>query len=292
MRRLLVIGVLILGGLSSPGGARAQSPFAGASSRASAAPAAPPFTPDASSRPPKPEPRQEAVRFTLSPEWGYRTFRAIESSSTDKVYNAPGIPAVGARLELYPLAFIAPAPEIGRDFGLTVGYSRALSLESRDIDTDTTVGTQWYQLNFGVRFRILGGYSPLSLGFTAGVQRWVYDFDTTPSNRLVPIGRYTLLPVGVDARYTWGAFSVFGDARFLLPVTVSQLGDRVPIGAKLGFNGALGAAYALSRFFEVEVRGAYTLVTFGLPAVAGRPDERGTVTDGYVVLSAGATVRY
>ena len=291
MRRLLVIGVLILGGLSSARGARAQSPFPGASAPSTAA-AATPSTPDASSRPPKPEPRQEAVRFTLSPEWGYRTFRAIESSSTDKVYSAPGIPAVGVRLELYPLAFITPAPEIGRDFGLTVGYSRAFLLESRDIDTDTDVGTQWYQLNFGVRFRILGGNSPLSLGFTAGVQRWVYDFDTTPSNRLVPIGRYTLLPVGVDARYAWGAFSVFGDARFLLPVTVSQLGDRTPTGTKLGFNFALGAAYALWRFFEVEVRGAYTLVTFGLPAVAGRPDERGTVADAYVVLSAGATFRY
>ena len=292
MPRLLVIGLLILGVLSSARGSRAQSPFPGRPGPSTTAPGGAPSTPDISSRPPKPEPRQEAVRFTLSPEWGYRTFRLHESSSSDKGYTAPGIPAASARLELYPLAFITPAPEVGRDFGLTVGYSRAFWLESHDVDTDTTVGTQWYQVNFGARFRILGGDNPLSLGFTAGVQRWVFDFDTTPSSRLVAVARYTILPVGMDARYAWGRFSIFADARFLLPVTVSQVGDRMPSGAKLGFNSALGAAYAFSRFFEAEVRGAYTLVTFSLPAVAGRGDERGTVTDAYLVFSAGATVRY
>jgi hypothetical protein len=292
MRRSLVSGVLISSALWSAGAAWAQSPFPGGPAPNAAAPTASPPTSDIRSRPPPPEPRQEAVRFTLSPEWGYRTFRVSESSSTDKLYSAPGIPAAAARLELYPLAFITPAPEVGRDFGLTIGYSRAFFLESRDIDTDTEVGTQWYQFNFGVRYRILGGNDPLSLGFTAGIQRWVYDFDSTPSSRLVAIGRYTLLPVGVDARYAWGAFSIFGDGRFLWPITVSQLGDRVATGAKLGFNIGLGAAYGLSRFFEVELRGVYTLVTFSLPTVAGRGDERGAVTDAYLVFSAGATFRY
>jgi hypothetical protein len=286
MPRSLVFGVLISGALWSAPNAWAQSPFPGGAAPTATAPADPPPAPDIRGRSPKPEPRQEAVRFTLSPEW------VNESSSTDKLYAAPGIPAAAARLELYPLAFITPAPEVGRDFGLTIGYSRAFFLESRDIDTDTDVSTQWYQFNFGVRFRILGGNDPLSLGFTAGIQRWVYDFDATPPSRLVAIGRYTLLPVGIDARYAWGAFSIFGDARFLWPITVSQLGDRAATGPKLGFTGALGAAYGLSRFFEVEVRGAYTLVTFTLPTVAARSDERGAVTDAYLVFSAGATFRY
>jgi hypothetical protein len=289
MPRLLVFGAIIFGALSFARGVRAQSPFFGASASSTTPP---PPTSDIGKPPPKPEPRGDAVRLTLSPEWGYRSFRARESSSTDKRYTAPGIPAAGVRLELYPLAFITPAPEVARDFGLTVGYSRAFMLESEDIDSDTTVGTQWYQFNFGARFRILGGNSPFSMGFTAGLQRWVYDFDTTPSSRLVPIGRYTLLPVGVDARYAWGKFSIFGDARFVLPLTVSPLGDRSATGAKLGLSGALGAAYALGRFFEVELRGTYTLLTFSLPAVAGRPDARATVTDVYLVLSAGATVKY
>jgi hypothetical protein len=293
MRRSLVFGVLISGALWSARAAWAQSPFPGGATPNTSAPAAPPPTSDVvRSRQREPEPRQEALRFTLSPEWGYRTFRVKESSSTDKLYAAPGIFAAAARLEVYPLAFITPAPEVGRDFGLTVGYSRAFFLESRDIDTDTDVGTQWYQFNFGVRYRILGGNDPLSLGFTAAIQRWVYDFDATPTNRLVAIGRYTLLPVGVDARYAWGAFSIFGDGRFLWPITVSQLGDRAATGAKLGFNVGLGAAYGLSRFFEVELRGVYTLVTFALPTVAGRSDERGAVTDAYLVFSAGATFRY
>jgi hypothetical protein len=291
MRRLLVCSVVILAALSSARGARAQSPFVGASGpSAAAAPSV--STHDPGPPPPKPEPRREALRFTLSPEWGYRSFRNRETSSTDKYYTAPGVPGAAARLEIYPLAFITPSPEVAQDFGVTVGYSRAIGLESRDIDTDKTVGTQWYQFNLGARFRILGGNNPFSLGFTAGIQRWVYDFDTIPDHRLVPVAQYLLLPVGVDARYAWGALSVFADGRFLLPLSISQLGNRTASGARLGASLAGGAAYAFGRFFEVELRAAYTLMTFSFPAVAGRPDERGAVFDQYLVFSAGATFRY
>jgi len=239
-----------------------------------------------------PSPRAPAVRLTVSPEWGYRVFRDFEPSSSDKRYNAPGIPGVGVRLELYPLALASPAIAVAKDLGMTGGYSRAFGLTSRDIDTDSTIETQWYQFAFGVRYRMLGGASPFALGLNLGIQRWVFDFETVPSSRPVAIGRYTLLPVGADVRYAWGSFSLFADGRFLLPLTVSPLGNREPSGARLGGSLALGAALGFLRVLEVELRAAYTVLYLSLPAVGGRPDKSGTVLDQYLVLSAGATFVY
>lgn len=305
MRKTLVSGALILGALSSARDTNAQTPPTAPSSPGAANPGPPTLRPAASvsatSRPgadggaavtsvPAALPRAIAVRFTLSPEWGYRTFRDLEPSSTDKLYNATGVPGANARLELYPLAFVAPPIAVAQDFGVTVGYSRAFGLKSRDIDTDTDVETQWYQFSFGVRYRIVSADSPLALGFTLGIQRWVYDFENMPPSRPVAIGRYTLLPVGADVRYAWGPFALFADGRFLLPLTVSAPGDRTPSGGRFGVNFAVGAAWAFSRLFEVELRATYTMLYVSLPSVAGRRDERGTVLDQYLVFSAGATL--
>jgi hypothetical protein len=302
MRQTFVSGFLILGVLSTARGASAQAPAPSrpAPSRAAVRAGArlsatsPPGADRRAAAPPIPEaaPRALAVRFTLSPEWGYRTFRDHEPSSTDKSYTAAGVPGASARLELYPLAFVSPAVEGAKDIGLTGSYSRAFGLKSRDVDTDSDVDTDWYQFSFGLRYRILGGTNPLALGFTLGIQRSVFDFASTAPSRPIPIGRYTLLPVGADARYAWGAFSLFADGRFLLPLTVSPLGDRTPSGGRFGFNVALGAALAFWRFFEVELRGTYTLLSLSLPTVAGRADQPGNVIDQYLVFGAGATLRY
>jgi hypothetical protein len=308
MRQILVSLVLVLVALSSASSANAQT--------SSPAASGPPGAPTLASTPPAPagsasapsppgadrpaahasgavaEPRSIALRVTLSPEWGYRSFRDHEPSSTDKHYTASGVPAASLRFEFYPLALASPAIDVAKDIGITGGYSRAFGLTSKDVDTGTEVDTQWYQFGFGARYRILGGTNPLALGFTLGIQRWVFDFDSPPSNRPVAIARYTLLPVGADARYKLGNFSLFADGRFLLPLTVSPLGDRTPSGTRFGFSLALAAAMAISRMFEVEVRGAYTLFSLSLPSVAGRADQRGTALDGYLVFSAGATLLY
>lgn len=279
MRQALVSRFLVLCVLSTARGAGAQT--SPGQDRSQALAHVPPA-----------EPRSIAVRFTLSPEWGYRSFVDREPSSTDKRYNAPGVPGAAARLEIYPLAFVSPAIEVGKDFGVTASYSRAFGLSSRDVDTDTDVDTRWYQFAFGARYRMLGGSRPLALGFTAGIQRWNFDFDDNPPSRPIPVAQYLLLPVGADARYSFGSFSIFADGRFLLPLSVSPLGDRTPSGARFGTHLALGAALGFWRVFEVELRGAYTLVYLSLPSVAGRSDSKGAVFDQYLVFSAGATVQY
>jgi hypothetical protein len=214
----------------------------------------------------------------------------VEEGSTDKLYTSNGVFGLGARAELYPLAFVRPALATLRDFGLTGSYSRAFGLHSRDIDTNTEVDTQWYQFSFGMRYRILGGKNPLAIGFTAGVQRWVFDFSTAPPTRPVAIGRYTLLPIGVDARYAWGPFSVFGDARFLLPLTISPPGDRTPSGGRWGAHLALAAAFSIFEFLEAELRGTYTVVSYSIPSGMGEAVPHGTIYDQAVVFSFGVTV--
>jgi hypothetical protein len=222
-------------------------------------------------------------------------FRDAEAGSTDKRFTANGVFGLGGRIELYPLALVRPAIETARDFGLTGSYSRALGLHSRDIDTDTVdtdtvVDTQWYQFSFGMRYRMLGGRNPLALGVTAGIQRWVFDFSYTMPNRPVAIGRYTLLPLGFDARYSWGPFSLFGDARFLLPLTISPPGDRTPSGGRWGTQLTLAAAFRVFDFLEGELRGAYTLVSYSIPSGMGDLVEHGTIYDSALVFSAGVTV--
>jgi hypothetical protein len=282
MRQDLGSLLLVLGFVSVTRGASAQ--ISSAPDRSAAFAPAPP--------PPPAEPRSTAVRFTLSPEWGYRAFRDVEPSSTDKRYNARGILGAAARLELYPLAFVSPAIAVAKDFGITASYSRAFGLSSRDVDTGTEVDSQWYQFAFGARYRILGGTRPLALGFTAGLQRWVYEFDTNPPSRLIPVAKYLLLPVGADVRYAFGPFSLFADGRFLLPLTVAPLGNRSPSGGRFGAHLALGAAFGFLDILEVEVRAAYTMLYISLPTVGDRADERGVALDQYVVLSAGATILY
>ena len=205
--------------------------------------------------PPKPEPLPPAFRLTISPEWAYRVFRDVEAGSTDKTYTANGVFALGARAELYPLAFVRPALATWRDFGMTGSYSRAFGLHSQDIDTNTEIDTQWYQFSFGLRYRILGGKNPLAIGFTAGVERWVFDYSTAPPSRPVAVGRYTLLPVGVDARYVWGSFRCSATPDFCCPSRYRCPANRMRTGGRWGAHVALAAASSIFEFSKPSFGG-------------------------------------
>jgi hypothetical protein len=136
---------------------------------------------------------------------------------------------------------------------------------------------------------MLGGDNPLALGLTLGIQRSVFDFDVIPASRPVAIGRYTILPVGVDVRRSWGLFSLFADARFLLPLTISPPGDRTPEGARYGLSLAAAAAMRLATFFELEARASYALVGYSLPSGIAGFSGSSSIYDQMLSLSLGAT---
>ena len=198
------------------------------------------------------------------------------------------------RTELYPFALLSPPPDGFKDFGLTFQYSRAFGLHSKDIDDEIPeqdeIDTRWYHWTAGVRYRALGGDNPFSFAIAAGFQQWVYEFDPTVGRRPIASAKYTLVPMGGDARYRFGKLAAFAEGRFLLPVSVAQVGTRAPSGPKLGAHGALGLAFAVTSFLELDARATYTLVTFGLPSAPGRADRRGTVLDQYLVFGLGATL--
>jgi hypothetical protein len=237
---------------------------------------------------PAPSPRPLGLRLTLVPEWGYRSFRDNEPVGEAKRFTANGVPMMGARVELYPLAFDAGTTDGLKDLGLTFNYSSAFGLTARDVDTSTTVDTKWYQFGFGLRYRMLGGDNPLAIGLTLGMQRSVFDFEGIPASRPVAIGRYTLLPVGVDVRRSWGAFSLFGDARFLLPITISPPGNRTPEGLRYGASLALAAAMRITTFFELEARGSYALVGYSLPSGIVGSNRSASIYDEALSFSLGA----
>ncbi|MET0593747.1 MAG: hypothetical protein ABW133_13670, partial [Polyangiaceae bacterium] len=246
-------------------------------------------SPAATSAGPPPPPRPLALRLTLLPEWGFRAFRDKEPVGEDKSYTASGVPIVGGRAELYPIALAADVPEELKNIGITVNYARALGIKSRDIDTDIEVDAQWYQFGFGFRYRMLGGDNPLAIGITAGVQRSVFDFETTPAGRPVALGRYTILPLGFDIRRSWDRFSLFGDARFLLPITVSPPGDRTPGGGRYGFSVALATAFSITRMFEIEARATYSMVSYQLPSGIATSSRSSSIYDEALTFGLGGS---
>lgn len=245
--------------------------------------------PDPRGNVPPAAPRALALRLTLVPEWAYRSFRDNEPIGEPKRFVASGVPMMGVRGELYPLAFDSGATDGLKDLGVTFNYSSALGLTARDIDTSTTVDSKWYQFGFGLRYRMLGGDNPLAVGLTLGMQRSVYDFEGAPASRPVAIGRYTLVPVGADVRRSWGAFSLFGDARFLLPVTISPPGDRSPEGIRYGLAIAVAAAMKITTFFEIETRAGYSLVGYSLPSGIAGMNGRASIYDEALSFSLGAS---
>jgi hypothetical protein len=233
-----------------------------------------------------PPPDEAPQTFTLrvEPAWAYRRFLDTEPSSTDKRFGTPGTFIIGARAELYP--FAGAQAGFMRDFGLTGSYFRAIGLAVTDFDKNESVDAVWFGYSGGIRARLLGRKSSFGLGLTAGYEGWVFDFDTAVAPiRMIPTGRYSLVEAGLDARESFGKFSLFLEGAYLHPLHVAALGDRVPQGSAYGGRGTFGLAFKIVPAFEIDAHATYTVVRFSLAPVAGRPDEPGRVVDQYLVSS-------
>jgi hypothetical protein len=241
----------------------------------------------ATTAPTTPTPDLVAVR--IAPEWGYRRFVDSEPSTSDKHYAASGIFLLGARADVYP--FTGRTDALG-NLGFTGSYTRAFGLTSIDIDTipPTEVDSNFYHADIGLQYRLSSG-GRLVPTLVAAYERWVFDFDDpAPMPRESPIARYSLLEAGANARLALGPVALLGDAELMLPVSIASLGDRDPTGG-FGVRGKLGVVYELWPLLAIDLTGAYTLLTFGLPSVPGRSDTPGRVYDQYFVASLGLTLK-
>ncbi len=205
-----------------------------------------------------------------------------EESSTGKRFGTPGSFLIGGRAELYPLASTEAGPM--RDIGITAAYVRAIGVSLTDFDSGKPVDATWYSFSAGLRARILGRTGPFALAFSAGLEEMVFSFDADIAPiREVPTGRYSLLFGGLDARRSFGNFSLFLEAAYLYPFHIDDLGDRIPNVRAYGGRGVLGAAFKFTRTIEIDAHATYTFVRFSLQPVAGRADAPGRVFDQYIV---------
>jgi hypothetical protein len=241
----------------------------------------------AGAEPAQAESNAAAPRVVLGTDfsWGYRKFLDSEPSTSSKRYNANGAPGFGIRAEAYPL----PA------LGLTFNYARAVGLKSNDVDTNAQLGTEWWRISGGLKLRLLGikRVAPVALSLTAGVERHVFEFDTEgPPVGAIPSGRYTLAFAGLDERVTYRRVAFLAAVQGLYPLSKADFGDRTPDSGGIGFRARGGVAWAPAPHFALDASAEYTWLTFHLPSLPLRHDQRGTVYDRYLVISLGATVGF
>jgi len=223
----------------------------------------------------------------LNPSWGYRRFVDAEASTTDKRFGTPGVFLMGTRAEVYPLSTVREAGGL-RDIGIVGTYTRALTLALKDFDTSKDVDSVWYSYSAGVRGRVMGRATPFALGLSAQYERWVFEIDpSTPQLGLVPTASYSILALGVDARQSFGPFSMYLDVALLYAFTIDPLGDRQPGRGGLGVRGTFGLAVRLVRAVEIDVHLTPALVTYSLATLPDRDDQPGRVRDEYLVSSLG-----
>jgi len=242
-------------------------------------------------------PKPPTLVLELDPEWGFRSFVDTEPSSTDKRFSTPGNFALGGRAELYPLASVNAG--VFRDIGFTGMYARALPFTSRDFDKNEEVDTEWYRYGGALRVRVRPGGNPLTLGFSVGWERWVFDFSssdptiqaTLEASREVPRARYDLLSAGMDLRHSLGTVALMFDVGYLYTLSIAPHGDRTP-ALGYGLRGGLGLALVVTRALEFDFRGHYTMIRFPLRSVPGRYDEPGRVSDQYVIVNVGMTFMF
>jgi len=242
-------------------------------------------------------PKPPTLILELDPEWGFRSFVDTEPSSTDKRFSTPGNFALGGRAELYPLA--STNAGVFRDIGFTGVYARALPFTSKDFDKNDEIDTEWYRYGGALKVRVRPGGNPLTLGFIAGWERWVFDFSSTnpatmPSLepiREIPRARYDLLVGGMDIRHSLGTVALLFDVAYLHTLSIAPLGDRTPAPG-YGLRGGLGLALVLTRAIEFDFRAHYAIVRFPLRSVPGRYDEAGRVSDQYVLVNVGVAFTF
>jgi hypothetical protein len=175
-------------------------------------------------------------------------------TSTLRPYDLSAAPFASVAVEVYPLA--RTTLPVVRDLGLTGDYGRAVALASADV-SGVRVGTSWQTFDVGLRQRVRLGSSVL-LGLSAGYGGNVFSFDEPQFSGVLPSVDYRMLRGALDARASFGAFSILAGGGYLDVLSVGALGGVFPRESVGGVEGRVGGAFTPMRGLEISMGLAYT----------------------------------
>lgn len=272
--------------------------------------------------PPPPAPLAHSKRPVFSVELGLdvqsRVYSYSSIASTNlRSYNAPFIPGLDLKAELYPLAIVQQGFLAG--LGLEVGYAFSIGLKSRRKGPDgmflpTTFPTSISKLDLALKFQIrpisgsdayfapFFGYRSHSFGVGLASDGSSLDgppdaMGNLPKATLPPIS-YSALKVGVGGELPFGSTGLLLYARFaVLPVLSAKdiLGAAFfKAGSAFGVDGALGLGFKLPFSFAfidagaLQLRLGFDFARYGLSFKTAATDEY--VAEGAVDQYLGGTL--
>jgi hypothetical protein len=208
---------------------------------------------------------------------GSRRFMYVDRVTPQlRPYDLFAAPMPSISAEIYPL--VGWRSPLASGLGITGDYARAIGIASADAD-GTNVATSWQSFDVGLRQR-LDLIHGLLLGLNVGLGGVDFHFDQPPtSSALLPGIHYRFARAGLDARGIVGPLSVFGGGSYLGVTSTGGMGDFFTHEAVGGVEARVGAAYLLSRHFEVSLELDYTRFFFSFNPVPGDPGVAGGALD-------------
>lgn len=252
---------------SSPGGpqplatgpaiaAPTRPPAGGASAEPPKAPPTPPnaapVDADAGRTSPSTPERAPILRLALVGGVASRTFSYRDAMSPGlRTYSLAGVPTIGGRLDVFPLAH-SQAGAL-RGLGMYGDFAAALGLSSES--TTKSGSSRWTRWDAGARFQLPIGQA--RAGAAMGYGRESFGFDLTDVGTL-PSTDYAFLRPAVEGGFDVGRFGVDASAAYLVVLAGGELADRARGTSVGGVEGRAQIRYALARHLDVSVAAAYT----------------------------------
>lgn len=196
-------------------------------------------------------------------------------SSNLRPYDVDGVPSVGARLDVFPLA--RSSARLARGLGLTADAQSAPSFDSTMSD-GARLRTAWTRFGAALRYSIALASSPraAAIGVSAGYGREALRFSERPidTGNQLPEVRYDFGRAALDARVPIGPVTARAEAAYLHVFDMAGLASRFREASARGVEGRLGVGVPFARVpgvgrVEGRVSGTYTRFFYDFTPVPG-----------------------
>lgn len=203
-------------------------------------------------------------------------------------YSVFGAPTVSISGEVYPL--VSTGIPVLKGLGLTVGYARAIGLDSA-LEGGEPIGTTYQRFNVGLRERLSLSDS-FVLGISAGLRFLTFELDEPQSLAgQVPDVSYTILRGGLDARVGMGPIDLALGADYLMPLSSGEVYDRFTDPSVSGIGVMGGVILPIASGFEARLLVEYARFFSSFSPKVGDAYIAGGALDQYLGLRlAGAYI--